>query len=192
LNVITSKFKIRNSKFAMNLWHDLALGEKVPEEFNVIIEIPKGSKNKYEIDKETGLIKLDRAMKSSQDYPFDYGFAPQTIWDDGDALDVIVLSTYPVSTGILVKVRPVAVMHMTDSGESDDKIIAVPVKDPRWENVRDLTDINPHTVKEFQHFFETYKSIEGKIVTIDGIEGREKAIEAVERSIGLYKEKFKK
>ncbi len=176
----------------MNLWHDLALGEKVPEEFNVIIEIPKGSKNKYEIDKETGLIKLDRAMKSSQDYPFDYGFAPQTIWDDGDALDVIVLSTYPVSTGILVKVRPVAVMHMTDSGESDDKIIAVPVKDPRWENVRDLTDINPHTVKEFQHFFETYKSIEGKIVTIDGIEGREKAIEAVERSIGLYKEKFKK
>jgi len=176
----------------MNLWHDLALGEKVPEEFNVIIEIPKGSKNKYEIDKETGLIKLDRAMKSSQDYPFDYGFAPQTIWDDGDALDVIVLSTYPLSTGILVNVRPVAVMHMTDSGESDDKIIAVPVKDPRWENVKDLADVNPHTIKEFQHFFETYKSIEGKIVTIDGIERREKAVEAVKRSVKLYKEKFLK
>lgn len=176
----------------MNLWHEISLGEKVPEEFNAIIEIPKGSKNKYEIDKETGLIKLDRAMKSSQDYPFDYGFAPQTFWEDNDALDVIVLSTFPLSTGILVNVRPVAVMHMTDGGESDDKIIAVPVKDPRWDNVKDLADINPHSIKEFRHFFETYKSIDGKIVTIDGVEGKEKAIEAVEKSIKLYQEKFKK
>lgn len=176
----------------MNLWHEISLGEKVPEEFNAIIEIPKGSKNKYEIDKETGLIKLDRAMKSSQDYPFDYGFAPQTLWEDNDALDVIVLSTFPLSTGILVNVRPVAVMHMTDGGESDDKIIAVPVKDPRWDNVKDLADINPHSIKEFRHFFETYKSIDGKIVTIDGVEGKEKAIEAVEKSTKLYQEKFKK
>ncbi|MDD3487219.1 MAG: inorganic diphosphatase [Candidatus Moranbacteria bacterium] len=176
----------------MNLWHDLSLGDKAPEEFNIIIEIPKGSKNKYEIDKETGLIKLDRAMKSSQDYPFDYGFAPQTLWEDNDPLDVVVLSTYPLSPGILVKVRPVAVMHMDDSGESDDKVIAVPVKDPRWENVADLSDVNPHTVKEFKHFFETYKSIEEKIVTIDGVEGKEAAIEAVEKAVRLYKEKFKK
>ena len=176
----------------MNLWHDLSLGEKAPEEFNVIVEIPKGSKNKYEIDKETGLIKLDRAMKSSQDYPFDYGFAPQTLWEDDDALDVVILSTYPLSTGILVKVRPVAVMRMTDGGDSDDKIIAVPVEDPRWDNTNDLADINPHTVKEFQHFFETYKSIEEKVVTINDVEGKEKAIEAVKKSIDLYKEKFKK
>ena len=135
----------------MNLWHDTPLGEKAPEQFNVIIEIPRGSKNKYEIDKETGLIKLDRAMKTSQDYPFDYGFAPQTLWDDNDALDVVVLTTYPLSTGILVNVRPVAILHMTDSGESDDKIVAVPMKDPRWENVKDLSDINPHTIKEFKH-----------------------------------------
>ena len=176
----------------MNLWHDVSLGEKAPEEFNVIIEIPKGSKNKYEIDKETGLIKLDRAMKSSQDYPFDYGFAPQTLWEDNDALDVVVLTTYPLSTGILVNVRPVAVTHMTDGGESDDKIIAVPMDDPRWENVSDLADINPHTIKEFKHFFETYKSIEEKAVTIDGVEGKDKAIEAVKKSVGLYNEKFKK
>lgn len=176
----------------MNLWHDTPLGEKVPEEFNVIIEIPKGSKNKYEIDKATGLIKLDRAMKTSQDYPFDYGFAPQTLWEDNDALDVVVLTTYPLSTGILVTVRPVAVMHMMDSGESDDKIIAVPVKDPRWENVKDLTDVNPHTIKEFKHFFETYKSIEDKSVTIDGVEGKEQAVEAVKKSVELYKEKFGK
>jgi len=176
----------------MNLWHDTPLGEKAPEEFNIIIEIPKGSKNKYEIDKETGLIKLDRAMKTSQDYPFDYGFAPRTLWDDNDALDVVVLTTYPLSTGILVTVRPVAILHMTDSGESDDKIIAVPVKDPRWENVKDLADINPHTIKEFKHFFETYKSIDEKAVTIDGVEGKGKAIDAVKRSVELYNEKFKK
>lgn len=176
----------------MNLLHDLELGEKAPEQFNTIIEIPKGSKNKYEIDKKTGLIKLDRAMKSSQDYPFDYGFAPMTYWDDGDALDVIVLSTYPLMTNILVEVRPVAIMHMVDSGDCDDKIISVPVSDPRWEEVKDLEDINKHTLKEIRHFFETYKSIEGKIVTISGFEGKEKAMEAIKKSVTLYKEKFGK
>lgn len=176
----------------MNLWHDLELGEKAPGQFNVIIEIPKGSKNKYEIDKKTGLIKLDRAMKTSQDYPFDYGFAPQTLWEDSDALDVIVLSTYPLATNILVEVRPVAVMHMIDSGDSDDKIIAVPVKDPRWEAIKDLADLNQYTLKEFKHFWETYKSIEGKKVEITGVEGKDKAIEAVEKSVRLYKEKFNK
>ncbi|MDQ1284562.1 MAG: inorganic pyrophosphatase [Patescibacteria group bacterium] len=174
----------------MNLWHDLELGEKAPEQFNVIIEIPKGSKNKYEIDKKTGLIKLDRAMKTSQDYPFDYGFAPQTLWEDGDALDVIVLSTYPLATNILVEVRPVAVMHMIDGGEGDDKIIAVPVKDPRWEDTKDMADLNKHMLKEFKHFFETYKSIEDKKVEITGIEGKEAALEAVRKSVELYREKF--
>lgn len=177
----------------MNLWHDLSLGDKSPNEFNVIIECPKGSKNKYEIDKETGLIKLDRAMKTAQDYPFDYGFAPQTLWEDGDALDVVVLTTYPLHPGILLTVRPVGVMHMIDCGDSDDKVIAVPAKDPRWDEVLDLQDINKHTIKEMQHFFETYKSIEdGKTVSIGGFEGKEKAVEAVVKSIELYKEKFKK
>lgn len=175
----------------MNLWHDLELGDKAPEVFNVIIEIPRGSKNKYEIDKKTGLIKLDRAMKSSQDYPFDYGFAPQTLWEDGDPLDVIVLSTYPLMPNILVEVRPVAVMHMIDSGDGDDKIIAVPVEDPRWEDTQDLDDLNKHNLKEYKHFWETYKSIEGKQVEITGIEGKAQAIEAVKKSIELYKEKFK-
>lgn len=176
----------------MNLWKELSFGEKAPEEINVIIEIPKGSKNKYEIDKETGLIQLDRAMKTSQDYPFDYGFVPQTYWDDGDALDVIVLTTYPLFPGILVKVRPVAVMHMIDCGDGDDKIISVPVSDPRWEGVKDLADLNEHSLKEFKHFFETYKAIEDKKVEISGFEGRDKAIEAVRRSMEMYKEKFGK
>jgi len=124
----------------MNLWHDLSLGDKAPKEFNAIIESPKGSKNKYEIDKKTGLIKLDRAMKTTQDFPFDYGFAPQTLWEDNDPLDIVVLTTYPLHPGILLKVRPVAVMRMIDCGDSDDKIIAVPVDDPRWEEAQDLED----------------------------------------------------
>ncbi|OIO30940.1 inorganic pyrophosphatase [Candidatus Nomurabacteria bacterium CG1_02_43_90] len=171
----------------MNLWHDVSLGKNVPEEINVIVEIPKGSKNKYEIDKETGLIALDRAMHTSQDYPFDYGFAPQTLWDDGDALDVVILTTYPLFPGILVAVRPVAIMHMTDSGEGDDKVIAVPLDDPRWSEVQDLGDINKHTLKEMEHFFTTYKKIQNKIVEVSGFEGKDAAHQAVLKSIELYK-----
>ena len=176
----------------MNLWHEISLGDKVPEEFNVIIEIPKGSKNKYEIDKETGLIKLDRAMKTSQDYPFDYGFAPQTLWEDNDPLDVVVLTTYPLDPSILVTVRPVAVIEMIDAGESDYKIIAVPTEDPRWDDTKDLDDVNKHTIKEIKHFFETYKQILNKEVEINGIKGNKEAKEAVKKSVELYKSKFNK
>lgn len=174
----------------MNLWQEVSRGKNVPEKLNVIIEIPKGSKNKYEIDKETGLIKLDRAMKTSQDYPFDYGFVPQTLWEDGDALDVVVLTTYPLATGILVEVRPVGVALMVDSGESDYKIISVPESDPRWDNVKDLGDVNPYTLKEIKHFFETYKTIDEKIVEISGFEDKKSAFAAIEKSIDLYEEKF--
>ena len=178
----------------MNLWHDVPLGDDAPNEINTIIEIPKGSFNKYEIDKETGLIALDRANYSSAPYPFDYGFAPQTLWDDDDALDVVVLTTFPLNPGILIRVRPVAVMEMIDSGDSDYKIIAVPSEDKRWENVKDLADVNDHTLKEFQHFFETYKELKGKgdIVEVRGYKGREEALLAVEKSVKLYKEKFGK
>lgn len=178
----------------MNLWHDVPLGDNVPEEINVVIEIPKGSHNKYEVDKETGLIKLDRANYSDAAFPFDYGFAPQTLWEDQDPLDVIVLSTYPLHPGILVAVRPVAVMEMIDSGESDYKVIAVPVEDKRWEDIADLTDLNKHTVKEFQHFFETYKLLKGKPATVEirGVKGKAEAIEAVKKSVELYKQKFAK
>lgn len=170
----------------MNLLHDIDPGTK--EEMNVIIEIPKDSHNKYEIDKKTGLIKLDRANYSSAAYPFDYGFVPQTLWDDGDALDVVVLTTYPLNVGVLVSARPVAVIKMIDGGEADDKIIAVPVEDKRWDDVKELDDINKHTLKEFVHFFETYKNLKGKPVqvTINGIEGREAAEAAFERARKMY------
>ena len=174
----------------MNLWHEISSGEDAPDVINVIIECPKGTKNKYEIDKETGLIKLDRAMKSAQDYPFDYGFVPRSLWDDGDALDVVLLSTYPLACGILVEARPVAVMGMIDCGEGDDKIIAVPKSDPRWDGVKNLADINPHTLKEIQHFFETYKSIEGKKVSVKGFRGKKEAVAAVKKGLKLYEKKY--
>jgi inorganic pyrophosphatase len=178
----------------MNLWHDVPLGEKAPEEFNVIVEIPRGSHNKYEIDKETGLIKLDRVNYSAAHYPCDYGFAPQTLWDDGDALDVIVLTTNPIPPGIVVTVRPVALMEMTDDGESDHKIIAVPTEDIRFDHVLDLDDVSAHTQKELQHFFEMNKKLKKKPVeiTVHGFKPKADALEAIRRSIEVYKQKFGK
>lgn len=176
----------------MNLWHDIPPGS--PEELNVIVEIPKGSNNKYEVDKETGLIKLDRANYSSAAFPYDYGFVPQTLWDDGDPLDVILLTTFPLNPGILVAARPVAVIDMVDDGESDYKVIAVPVDDKRWDDVQDLADLNKHNLKEYQHFLETYKALKGKPapVEIKGIYGKAEAVAAVEKSLEQYKQKFPK
>jgi inorganic pyrophosphatase len=173
----------------MNMLHDIDPGAK--DAMNVIIEIPRESHNKYEIDKATGLIKLDRANYSSAAYPFDYGFVPQTLWDDGDALDVIVLTTYPLDVGVLVSARPVALLNMIDGGDADDKVIAVPVDDKRWDDVQDIKDLNAHTLKEIQHFFETYKQLKGKPVEvrIHGSKGKAEAEAAFERARKMYAEK---
>ncbi|MFA5997805.1 MAG: inorganic diphosphatase [Candidatus Paceibacterota bacterium] len=168
----------------MNLLHDIEPGTK--SEMNVIVEINKGSHNKYEIDKKTGLIALDRVAHTAQSFPFDYGFVPQTLWDDGDALDVVLLTTYPLLPGILVRARPVALTKMIDGGDADDKVIAVPVDDPRWKEVQDLADVNPHTLKEIEHFFTTYKILQNKKVVINGFEGRVAAEVAFERARKLY------
>ncbi|MDB5194798.1 MAG: Inorganic diphosphatase [Parcubacteria group bacterium] len=172
----------------MNLWHDIDPGSK--DEMNVIIEINKGSKNKYEVDKKTGLIALDRVLHTAQDYPFDYGFVPQSLWHDGDPLDVVLLTTYPLAPGILVKARPVAVIHMVDGGEKDEKVVAVPIEDPRFDVLKDLADVNPHTMKEIEHFFLTYKKLQNKEVSINGTEGREAAEAAFLEGVKLYGEKY--
>ena len=174
----------------MNLWHDINPGSA--DEINVIIENPRGSKNKYEIDKETGLLALDRVLHTAQDFPVDYGFVPKTLWDDGDAVDAILLSTYPFVPGILIKTRPIALVKMIDSGENDYKILGVPVGDPRWSSVRDLADVNKHTLKEIEHFFTTYKQIQKKEVIIEGFGTAADAQEAFERGKKLYQEKFGK
>lgn len=170
----------------MNLLHDIDPGTK--EVMNVIVEIPKGSHNKYEIDKKTGIIKLDRVMHSAQNYPFDYGFVPQTLWDDGDALDVILLTTYPLISGILVPARPVGIMHMIDGGEADEKIIAVAAGDPRFASIKDIRDVNQHLLKEIKHFFATYKQIQNKKVIVGDFEGYSTAIVAYNRALKMYRD----
>lgn len=171
----------------MNLWHDIPPGTK--DVMNVIIEIPKGSSNKYEIDKETGLIKLDRANYGPTPYPTEYGFIPQTLAEDGDAMDVLLFSTFPIPPGILVNVRPVGYMEMTDAGEPDGKILGVPCCDHRWDDVKDVEDLNKHTLKEIKLFFETIKLLKGKpaTVTVHGFEGKSKAEEAFERARVAYR-----
>lgn len=170
----------------MNLLHDLPAG--TAEEMNVVIEIPRGTKNKYEIDKETGLIKLDRVNHTAQAYPFDYGFVPQTLWDDGDALDVVMLTSEPLFPGLLLEARPVGIMHMIDGGEADEKVIAVPAGDPRFKDIKDITDVNKHTLKEISHFFATYKQLQNKVVEVGDFEDAAAAQSAFERAVKLYQD----
>ncbi len=170
----------------MNLLHDVPAGST--EMMNVIIEIPRGVKNKYEIDKETGIIKLDRVNHTAQAYPFDYGFVPQTLWDDGDALDVVLLTTEPLFPGVLVEARAVGIMHMIDAGEADEKVIAVPAGDPRFKDVKDIKDVNAHTLREIKHFFATYKQLQNKVVEVGEFEDSVAAKAAFERAVKLYSE----
>jgi len=174
---------------SLSLLHDIAPGDNIPNEITVVVEINKGSKNKYELDKKTGLIKLDRVMHTGQDYPFDYGFVPGTHWHDGDPLDVVLITTYPLVPGTLLTARPVGVVDMVDGGDSDAKIIAVPVEDPRFDDVKDIEDVNQHTVKEIIHFFETYKQLQDKVVVIETVRGVKDARKIIEESIELYKDK---
>ncbi|HYD03476.1 MAG TPA: inorganic diphosphatase [Alphaproteobacteria bacterium] len=175
-----------------NPWHDVSYGDKSPEIIDIIIEIPKGSSVKYEIDKDTGLLRLDRVLYSAVHYPGDYGFMPQTLWDDGDPLDVIVISSHPVYPMTIASVRPIGVIHMEDGGEGDDKIIAVYHDDPKYKDYKDLNDASSHVIDEITHFFETYKLLQKKSVKILSTEGAEAAKEAVLKAIKLYKDKYSK
>ncbi len=173
-----------------NLWHDV--DRKKAEEFNVIIECPKGSRVKYEVDKETGLIKFDRVLYSTDHYPADYGFVPQTLWEDGDPLDVLVLTHEALVPGVLVRCRPLGYLEMIDGGEDDIKILAVPVKDPRFEYIKSLDDVDPHFLKETKHFFQTYKDLQNKKVEVGEWKTKDDAITATKKSFELYDEKFRK
>lgn len=176
----------------MNIWHDITPGNDIPNEINVIIEIPKGTQNKYELDKETGLVKLDRVLFSSVRYPADYGLVPQTYAPDGDPLDALVLTTNPLLPGVLLEARPIAVMEMIDNGEKDDKLICVPVNDVRFEHMTDLKDIPKAIINEIMHFFESYKHLEGKKVEVFPLKDAAAAKEIIKQSIEGYKEKFGK
>jgi inorganic pyrophosphatase len=155
--------------------------------YDAIIEIPKGSRNKYEVDHETGRVFLDRVLFTSFAYPTDYGFFENTLADDGDPLDVLVLLDYPLFPGVGVKVRPIGVFKMTDDGGGDAKVIAVQAKDPRWEWLQDVGDIPEYTVKEIEHFFEHYKDLEpGKWVKTDGWGDKAEAEAFIEAALKAY------
>lgn len=171
---------------------NVKIGEKAPNVFNAVIEIPKDSQNKYEIDKETGVIALDRVLYSPMHYPADYGFIPETQSEDGDHLDVMILGGDPLFAGCVARVRPIGLLKMTDDGESDYKILGVQADNPRFDNIADIKDIerfHEHYLKETAHFFQTYKELQGKKVNVFGWEGAEKAKEEIQKAQGAYKTK---
>lgn len=174
-----------------NAWHDVEIGKKAPEIVNAIIEIPKDSKQKYELDKETGMLKLDRFLYSAVHYPGDYGFLPQTLWDDNDPLDIIILTNRPVYPMTLVSVRVIGVLRMQDNGEKDDKIIGVYDCDPRYKEYQSIKDIPTHIIAELKHFFETYKQLQGKECKILQILDKQDALKDIELGRKLYNLKFR-
>lgn len=176
-------------------WEVVPLGGKAPEIINVIIEIPRGSNNKYEFDEELGIFKLDRVLYSPFFYPLDYGFIPQTRSDDGDHLDALVLGGEPVVMGCLVEARPVGLFRMIDAGDTDFKILAVQEKNPRFEKIKDIADVeawNPHLLKEIGHFFATYKELQGKKVEVLGWSDAATARAEVVKAADLFKKEEKK
>lgn len=172
----------------MNFVHDIAVGHNSPHEINVVIEIPKGSQNKYEYDSENHIFKLDRVLLSPIHFPFDYGFIPQTLGEDGDPLDALILVNEPSFPGILVIARPVGVLKMQDSGEGDDKILCVAASDQRMKDIQDVKDLHNAVREEVAHFFEVYKQLEGKKVVLGGWHHMAEAHEIIQAATARYQE----
>lgn len=174
----------------MNPWHDVKLGPKVPELFPAIIEVPKGSKNKYELDKESGLIKVDRVLFSSVHYPANYGFIPRTYCEDNDPLDILILGQEPVPPLTIMMAIPIGVMKMKDQGEADDKVIAVHANDPEYCHYRSIKELPPHRLAEVKRFFEDYKLLENKIVVVEDFLDADQAKKIIKEAVDLYQKNF--
>jgi inorganic pyrophosphatase len=173
-----------------NPWHGVSPGKKVPEIVNTIIEIPKGSKGKYELDKDSGLLKLDRVLYSSVHYPANYGFIPRTYCDDQDPLDILVICSIDVDPLCIIESKVIGVMRMVDDDEEDDKIIAVAGKDMAVNYINDISELPPHTIVELRRFFEDYKKLEHKHVVVEEFLNREEAFRIINQAVELY-EKMK-
>ncbi len=168
-------------------WHDVPVGDNAPEEFNVIVEIPKGSKVKYELDKETGLLLVDRILYSSVVYPSNYGFIPQTLGDDNDPLDILIMMQEPVQPLSILRAKPIGMMPMVDDGENDEKIICVHLDDPEYRRYEHFNDLPEHRTDELQRFFRDYKTLEDKEVSVGEVYGPDKAKEVLLHAMDLYK-----
>ena len=174
----------------MNIWHDIDESRITPSDFVAVIEITKGSHVKYELDKETGFLSMDRILYTSTHYPMNYGFIPKTYGDDKDPLDVLVLCSEPIRPMTLVRCHPIGVMRMEDDGAGDEKIIAVPDGDPNFRNFRDISELPKHVFDEVQHFFKHYKSLEGKKTVVNELGGQDEAMQVIEDCIRNYHLKF--
>ncbi len=171
-------------------WHGVHYGEHAPRTVNAIIEIPQGSRCKFELDKDSGLLRLDRVIYSSFYYPVNYGFIPQTYGHDKDPLDILVLTSLPVVPLTLMEAKVIGVMQMIDSGDSDDKIIAVAAKDPSVNHYNNIEELPSHFLNELRHFFEEYKALENKEVVVEEFGDKVIALKIIEEAIQYYKDKF--
>jgi inorganic pyrophosphatase len=174
-----------------NPWHDIALGSEFPHEFDIFVEIPYKSRIKYELDKETGLVRVDRILYSAVYYPANYGLIPRTYCEDKDPLDVFILGEDPLAPGVIATVRPIGIVRMVDGGEMDDKIVAVLAKDPLFNAYRHVEDVPPHMIRKIQRFLEDYKILENKKVLVKGIEGNAEAKRTILEARELYDKTFK-
>ena len=170
----------------MNIWHDIDPKRIQAENFMCYIEIQKGSKSKYELDKETGVLRLDRVLYTSTVYPASYGFIPRTLADDGDPLDVLVLCSEPILPATLVQCYPIGVINMVDDGKMDEKVIAIPFREPMYNIYKDISQLPHHIFDEMMHFFEVFKVLEHKKTSVKEIMGRDSAVRVVHKSIDLY------
>jgi inorganic pyrophosphatase len=173
-----------------NIWHDISPKRITPQEFMCVIEIPKGSKKKYELDKETGYLMLDRILYTSTHYPANYGFIPRTYGDDKDPLDVLLLCAETLEPMTLVKAKPIGVISMIDNGQGDEKIIAVPSNDPTYNHYTDISELPKHIFDEMSHFFTVYKNLENKQTAVNEVMGRDAAVQIVQKAIDDYIEEF--